>query len=243
MKQITRQQRWLQWINVDETNNPICPPFGCVEIVGSEVIGSAVLLKGRSATAFERSPNIGPVLAGDVATKFDFQLLDNRQGAIWSHAFNNDVSVNPGEKGLLTFDLPTWAATFRDGTREGLGHLAMGDELTLGNFFSTYIYTHLDSTEFMVGGNPSLSILDTPAVVQVGRPWRLGSVNDASRFDGPLSVTSENGWNVYYDDLDHYQSYADNGDNSIDTLKRNTRTYIGGARTFLRSANGIRGTT
>lgn len=170
MAELVRQQRWLQWRNVDESGDPVCPAFGCVELVGYESVGAKIILQGRSATAFDREPNtsIDPYTGDGV-------YQDNRQGAQWNHAFNDHVAVMPGEIGHCTFDLPTWAAVYNvDNPGSGFGQI-----FTLGNFAAVVPQT-----------------IQTQ-VVQAGKSWYIGQALHPVNQAGVI-ITDEAGWNVYH---------------------------------------------
>lgn len=81
-------QRWLRWINLDEFP---CPSFGVVNITGSRIDGTEILFE---ASRMPR-PSLG---TGNV-----WEL-----GIPWTAAFNSETTVEPGDTGLLTMDLPTW---------------------------------------------------------------------------------------------------------------------------------------
>lgn len=110
-------QRWHEWRNVGETT---CPAHGVVRIVAptfippdgetpyggvvnpaittsdNEVVGSTIILNGAPP---------GYDLVSDTEYHAGFS-----RGFSVHHAFNGSSDVAPGEIGLLTFDLPTWAA-------------------------------------------------------------------------------------------------------------------------------------
>lgn len=179
MRKTYRPQRWLEWKNIDTTTNPTCPAFGCIEIVGSELVGAKVVLLGRSATAYEREPSSTTlIISGEITTEY----RDNQQGARWNHCFNSEVSVAPGAIGHCTFDLPTWAAV----KSVGLGSTSFGKEVTLGKFLE-------------------VPVIVPPGVTRaIGEPWRLGRIDNQIE---QLAITDEAGWNVYhYDQLSTTQS-------------------------------------
>ncbi len=104
MINLSRGQRWVEWRNADTT---ACPAFGCVELFSYEVIGTRVVLLGRSAQCF---------VEGYTA----------RQGAFWNHVFNDSCSVQPDKIGRCTFDQPTWArCTGTSNTPSGFGEFAL----------------------------------------------------------------------------------------------------------------------
>lgn len=107
-------QRWLTWRNMDTT---ACPSYGCVRVVtpvgpvpgiidvnetlsDNEILGSDVILHGMR-------PNYD--------YDSDLQLHNAAfRGLNVHNAFNGLAPVEPGQTGLLTFDLPTWAAMESD---------------------------------------------------------------------------------------------------------------------------------
>lgn len=158
-----RDQRWLYWRNADQTNTPVCPAFGFVEIVGWEAVGIDIVAVGRSASCFDRS-------------------FWDEQGPKFNHAFNSELSVNPGEIGQLTVDLPTWVLV-TPSTRP----YQFGDFLTCGIFYS-----------------------GDGQAVRVGDLWKLGLWSSASstgvaelEYDGPsppgstVHAHDTTGYNVY----------------------------------------------
>lgn len=127
----SRQQRWLSWKNYDVTATPVCPRFGCIEIFGYEFIGGDMILKGRSSTTFNRT-------------------YTDEQGAGWNNAFNNAVDLPPGQIGLCTFDLPTWAA------------LEPGSTPTFGQFVTFGVYRPPGGTVFTIGSPWLMEIYPFP---------------------------------------------------------------------------------
>lgn len=155
-----REQRWLQWRNVDRTVTPVCPAFGFVEITDWEAVGPDIIAVGRSATCFDR-------------VAFD------EQGPKFNHAFNSQMSVNPGEIGQLTMDLPTWVSVVPSSIT-----YRFGDFLTCGIF---------------LGGDGKYA--------RVGDLWKLGLWSPTSgaaeiEYDGPtisntVHAHDTTGYNVY----------------------------------------------
>lgn len=133
-----RQQRWHLWRNVDATADSTCPPFGCVEITGWEFEGATLILLGRSSTGFD-------------------ETYLTPQGPSFNHAFNNEVGVITGRRGLLTFDLPTWGA------------LVSGQAPVFGSFLTFGKY------------------ISDGAEVTIGEPWRLGIGTSALNFDSLIT--------------------------------------------------------
>ena len=160
------------------TVDPVCPAFGCVEIVGFEMVGAKVVLLGRSATAFERDPSSFLLsVSGEIVVEY----IDNRQGAQWNHCFNGAGSVAPGEIGHCTFDLPTWAAV----TGVNLSPMEHGEVASLGN----YLIVPVD--------------VSNPQVRRLGEPWRIEQIELITNID----ASREAGWNVYhYDTLSTTQA-------------------------------------
>ncbi len=103
-------QRWHEWRNMSDT---ACPSHGVVRVVtavepvpgivdvdetltDNEMLGASLILHGMR-------PN------------YDFEADDSYNNNLFRglsihYAFNGDTPVEPGQIGLLTFDLPTWAA-------------------------------------------------------------------------------------------------------------------------------------
>lgn len=127
MPSVHRQQRWLTWKNIDTSDEPVCPPYGHVEIVGYEYVGRNLVLKGRSATCFALT-------------------YDEVQGPNFRHGFNNHLGVDPGELGLMTFDMPTWSAVVPSAL------------IQFGSFLSMGIYLDVDLV----------------TINELGAPWKLG---------------------------------------------------------------------
>lgn len=177
MTELVRQQRWLQWRNMDESSDPVCPAFGCIELIGFEMVGATIILQGRSATAFDRDPEYFPSLVPSYTSLWgDLEFKDTHQGGQWNHVFNDQIAVMPGKIGHCTFDLPTWAAVTIDTVLPGFGSV-----LTFGNFLQV----------------PYVPFSVPPVTITIGGPWRLGlappEVNGASAY-----ITDEAGWNTYH---------------------------------------------
>lgn len=103
-------QRWHEWINMSGTT---CPPFGVVrlDLVSNDPtdqeIGFRVVLHGYEP---------------DYTIASDAGFYGNTfRGFSYFHAFNGAIEVQPGQRGLLTFDLPTWCAM--DPAAEDFGSL------------------------------------------------------------------------------------------------------------------------
>ncbi len=124
MPSVHREQRWLTWRNVDAT---ACPSYGHVEIVGYEYVGTTLVLKGAAATCFSLT-------------------YDEVQGPNFRHGFNNHIGVQPGELGLMTFDLPTWSA------------VVPSVSIQFGSFLSMGVYLDIDLV----------------TINELGAPWKLG---------------------------------------------------------------------
>lgn len=218
MGEAIRQQRWLLWKNIDTTETPTCPAFGCIEIVGFEFIGASLVLLGRSATCFEREPNIEVTVSEDVVT---ITPKDNDQGALWNHAFNNEVDVPFGKIGKCTFDLPTWVLFVGiSSSAVGGDTLYFGDQLTCGNFA---VQGGWIGIPYDPGFNGRIPLLGTTRMRTIGKPWHVGPPN------ADLYRNNEAGWNAL-----HVRRTYSPPDNAGQVL-------IGGARTFLRSANSSQG--
>lgn len=221
-----RGQRWLQWRNMDVSSTPICPAYGCVEIVGYKTVGAKILLQGRSAVLFDDDfTGNGIEFSGSTPVSVTFPAANN-QGAKWRHAFNGEVSVNPGEIGHVTFDLPTWGATVDD-----------SDELSpSANLYSPlYMGSFYDTAKLrIVSTNPTIYTL---GIAVIGERWKLGtarsvgypsnmnpgSLDPGSAGSSILYRGSEAGWNCL-----HYDETAGTG---------NHKAWVGGARTFLQHPN------
>lgn len=201
-----RSQRWVMWKNVDTTDDPSCPAFGLVELAGYEMIGSQLILHGRSASAFDREPNI-EIISEDGVLSYEFK--DNQQGAYWAHVFNGEASVEPGKIGHCTFDLPAYVATGSNGSPVSGLLPTFGSFVTCGNFFFAPGVGDVDV------GPDERHVIEMPedAIRRVGKPWRVAMI------PGDYTKTNEAGWNVYQ----HTVTEANYG-----------RAFIGGIRTFLR---------
>lgn len=116
-------QRWHEWRNADPTT---CPAFGLVQVVvpiynepdgqvpnGGTVAKAPLVVDDPRSTSFNEIFGTTFILHGkrpQYNTNADNEYLANTQrGIIPYFAFNGETSVEPGEMGLLTFDLPTWA--------------------------------------------------------------------------------------------------------------------------------------
>jgi len=224
-----RGQRWLQWRNMDVSTTPICPAYGCVEIVGYETVGAKIILQGRSAVLFDDDFSGNTIaFSGITPVSITFPSY-NTQGAKWRHAFNGEVSVNPGEIGHVTFDLPTWGAT-TDHANDGFGGLPFAGlhvPLFMGSFYDT-------AKLRIVSTNPTIYTL---GIAVFGERWRIGStlsagypsnMNPGSLDPGSIGSSilyrgGEAGWNCL-----HYDATAGTG---------NHKAWVGGARTFLQHPN------
>lgn len=82
-------QRWFQWINVDDTQGEsTCPAYGLVQIVNCRTDAQSMVFQGRRQ---------GNGFASAEAA-----------GVNWWFAVNGPNPVEVGQRGQLTFDLPTW---------------------------------------------------------------------------------------------------------------------------------------
>lgn len=85
-------QRWFPWKNVDP-DEETCPAFGVVRI-------ASVLVDGTQQFVFTGGNYNG--------------VADDIDGVEWKHGFNGVQPVEFGQRGLLTFDLPTWVKVEND---------------------------------------------------------------------------------------------------------------------------------
>lgn len=207
---MVKEQRWLAWKNIDTTP---CPPFGIVELVSYQIIGTTPVLLGRSASGFGKEPSF--IVTVDINGDLGIQRLARTdQGIQWNHVFNNETSVQPDEIGLCTFDNPSWAATSDPPKIQN----SFGFTLTCGNFFAPLALIQLIPEGF-VG---RFRLLGTPACVPIGEPWKLGSSEIAGVIP-PLLLNGEAGYNLF------------RAEYSPDTPGR-SRALVGGLRTIFRSS-------
>lgn len=86
-------QRWFHWRN-DFSER--CPPFGCIGVYGTEVDKGRLVFWGT--TPAERIYREPIIIGGS-----EFYV-----GMGWNMCFNSAESVQPGEIGRCTFDIPAW---------------------------------------------------------------------------------------------------------------------------------------
>jgi hypothetical protein len=116
-------QRWHEWRNMESTT---CPSFGHVFITapawsattGGQVPNGGTIF-GNSNVHGNEYLGAEVILHGRMNVYDYTQLSDyfgygansfGHRGIATNSAFNGELPVPPGEVGLLTFDLPTWAA-------------------------------------------------------------------------------------------------------------------------------------
>ena len=82
-------QRWHKWINVDTV---ACPPWGAIAITGSRIVGTEVIFEGARLPVDSVSDPLPPWY----------------NGTPWNIGFTTEGIVEPGAKGLVSFDRPSW---------------------------------------------------------------------------------------------------------------------------------------
>jgi hypothetical protein len=212
MKTGSRGQRWLKWRNVELISNsattaPICPAYGCVQIVGYEVVGGEVILNGMAGGRFEGDPDSYFYIEPEEILPQVAHSSAPGQGALWNHAFNGECSVSPGNIGHCTFDLPTWAAT-KNSLSDILTRASTTSMMTIGVF--TFYGAIKDR-------DPNSTQPRSDWAMEIGEPWRIEC---ASIIPNNPYFFNEAGWNILA------------ADRSLPSVQPLSRAWIGGTRTF-----------